>query len=64
MQVDQILDPPIAYNVTHDNNLIAMAVASGKLNPPAFNVGIDIMKIRVPGRETIRSFINTVGDQV
>ncbi|KAF5321092.1 hypothetical protein D9619_000959 [Psilocybe cf. subviscida] len=62
--VNQASDPPIAYNVTHDNNLIAMAVAPGKLNPPAFGVGIDIMKIRVPGRETIRSFINTVGDQL
>ncbi|KAF9485383.1 4'-phosphopantetheinyl transferase [Pholiota conissans] len=61
---NQILEPPIAYNITHDNNLVAMVVAPGTHNPPAFSIGIDVMKLRIPGRETLRSFINTVGDQL
>ncbi|KAF8974589.1 4'-phosphopantetheinyl transferase superfamily [Flammula alnicola] len=60
----QILDPPIAYNITHDNNLIAVAVAPGIQNPPAFSIGIDVMKLRIPGRETFRSFVDTVADQL
>ena len=42
----------------------AMAVAPGLHDPPAFRVGVDVMKLRVPGRESVRSFVNTVGDQV
>ncbi|KAF8204949.1 4'-phosphopantetheinyl transferase superfamily [Pholiota molesta] len=61
---NQTSDPPIAYNITHDNNLVAMVVAPGVHNPPSFSIGIDVMKLRVPGRETLRSFINIVGDQL
>jgi len=60
----QTLIPPVAYNITHDNNLIAMAFAPGTLNPPAFSIGIDVMKVKIPGRETLNSFINIVGDQL
>ncbi|KDR83353.1 hypothetical protein GALMADRAFT_235442 [Galerina marginata CBS 339.88] len=60
----QTLNPPVAYNITHDNNLVAMAFAPGVQNPPAFSIGIDVMKIRVPGRETFTSFVNTVEDQL
>lgn len=59
-----LVDPPIAYNITHDNGVVAMAVAPGLHDPPAFRVGVDVMKLRVPGRESVRSFVNTVGDQV
>lgn len=64
LQATQTLVPPLAYNITHDNDLVAMAFAPGINNPPAYNVGIDVMKVRIPGRETFDSFVNTVGDQV
>ncbi|PPQ72529.1 hypothetical protein CVT24_004835 [Panaeolus cyanescens] len=60
----EFLYPPLAYNITHDNNLIAMAYAPGLQNSPAFSLGIDVMKLRIPGRETFASFVETVGDQL
>lgn len=58
------LDPPLGFNITHDNALIAMAFSSGSQNPPAFSVGVDVMKLRVPGKESFPSFVRTVGDQL
>ncbi|KAF5388195.1 hypothetical protein D9615_000194 [Tricholomella constricta] len=58
------LDPPIAYNISHDNALVAMAFAPGAHNPPAFSIGVDVMKVRIPGHETLVSFIDSVGDQL
>ncbi|KAF8164978.1 4'-phosphopantetheinyl transferase superfamily [Crassisporium funariophilum] len=58
------LDPPIGYNITHDSGLIAMAFAPGVQNGPAFSIGIDVMKVRIPGRESFSSFVETVGDQL
>ncbi|GLB33585.1 putative 4'-phosphopantetheinyl transferase [Lyophyllum shimeji] len=58
------LDPPIAYNISHDNGLVVMAFAPGTHNPPAFSIGIDVMKVRIPGRDTVASFVNSVGDQL
>lgn len=63
-KASQVVSPPLAYNITHDNNLVGMAFGPGLRNPPAFSLGIDIMKVRIPGRESLNSFINTVGDQV
>ena len=63
-QESRSLPDPIAYNITHDNNLVAMAFAPGVHDPPAYSLGIDVMKIKIPGRETLSSFINVVGDQV
>ncbi|KJA24502.1 hypothetical protein HYPSUDRAFT_1074753 [Hypholoma sublateritium FD-334 SS-4] len=59
-----VADPPIAYNITHDNGVVAMAVARGLHDPPAFRVGIDVMKLRVPGREGVRAFVGMVEDQL
>jgi 4'-phosphopantetheinyl transferase len=58
------LDCPIAYNISHDNALVAMAFAPGIYGAPAYNLGIDVMKVRIPGRDTFASFVRTVGDQV
>jgi phosphopantetheinyl transferase len=58
------LDPPIAYNVSHDNALVVMAFAPGIHGAPAYNIGVDIMKVRIPGRDTFASFVHTVRDQV
>jgi len=62
-QVAPDLDPPIEYNITHDNNLVAMAFTSGD-QQRCNNIGIDVMKVRIPGRESFASFVETVGDQV
>ncbi|TFK76127.1 4'-phosphopantetheinyl transferase [Pluteus cervinus] len=62
--VSCVTDPPIAYNVTHDNALIALAFAPGRVNGPAFNVGIDVMKVRVPGRQDFPAFVETFSDQL
>ncbi|KAF8232452.1 4'-phosphopantetheinyl transferase [Tricholoma matsutake] len=58
------IGPPIAYNVSHDNALVAMIFAPGIYGPPAYNVGIDVMKVRIPGRDTFTSFVDTMGDQL
>jgi 4'-phosphopantetheinyl transferase len=41
-----------------------MVFAPGIYGAPAYNIGIDVMKVRVPGRDTFASFVNTVRDQV
>ncbi|KAF8211350.1 hypothetical protein K438DRAFT_1807156 [Mycena galopus ATCC 62051] len=58
------VDPSIAYNVSHDNGLVAMVSSANTDNPPAFTVGVDVMKLRIPGRESFTSFVETVGDQL
>ncbi|KAG7448973.1 uncharacterized protein BT62DRAFT_963752 [Guyanagaster necrorhizus] len=57
------LDPPVAFNVSHDNGLVVMVFGPGTANPPSFTIGIDVMKVRIPGRDSFRSFVETVGDQ-
>lgn len=64
VQVAPELNPPIGFNITHDNALIAMAFAPGVHNGPAFNVGIDVMRVRLPSQETLSSFLQIVGEQV
>jgi 4'-phosphopantetheinyl transferase len=58
------VNPSIAYNVSHDNALVAMVSSPNTHNPPAFTIGVDVMKVRIPGRETFAAFVETVGDQV
>lgn len=55
--VDQKLDDEIGFNITHDSALISMAFAPGAYNPPAFSIGIDVMKTQLPARDTVDSFI-------
>ncbi|KAI0254289.1 4'-phosphopantetheinyl transferase superfamily [Lactifluus subvellereus] len=56
------VSPPIGYNVSHDNELVAMAFAPGEHGPPAFRIGVDVMKIRTPRGEGFASFLCGVGD--
>ncbi|KAK7060310.1 hypothetical protein VNI00_001075 [Paramarasmius palmivorus] len=59
------IEPPIAYNVSHDNSLVVMVFASGKHNPPAFNIGIDVMKVQMSSRQdTYTQFVNIFQDQL
>ena len=65
-QVAPDLDPHIEYNITHDNDLVAMAFTSGNQQSCNNNImiGIDVMKVRIPGHKSFASFIENVGDQV
>ncbi|KAG7097279.1 hypothetical protein E1B28_004644 [Marasmius oreades] len=59
------IDPPLAYNISHDNNLVVMAFAPGKTNPPSFSLGVDVMKVQMSSRQdTYTSFINIFQDQL
>jgi 4'-phosphopantetheinyl transferase len=58
---------PIGYNITHDNGAVAMAYASGPElypDPPAYRVGIDVMRLQLPRRITYAAFVESVSDQV
>jgi 4'-phosphopantetheinyl transferase len=41
-----------------------MAFAPGFHGPPAFYIGVDVMKIRAPRGEGIASFLRMMGDTV
>jgi len=62
-KVAPVLDPRLEYNITHDNDLVAMAFTSG--DQQSCNIiGIDVMKVRIPGHESFASFVDSVGDQL
>lgn len=63
IQASPELNPPLGFNITHDNSLIALAFSRNQ-NPPTRSIGIDIMKLHIPGKESFPSFVHTVGDQV
>ena len=52
--------------MSHDNELVAMAFAPGEHGPPAFLIGVDVMKIQVPTRggeaDGVASFLHMVGE--
>ncbi|KAF7985217.1 hypothetical protein HWV62_7850 [Athelia sp. TMB] len=58
------LDPPLAFNVSHDNALIAMAFGPGELDPPAYRLGVDVMKVELPKRESFPAFVRIFSDQL
>ncbi|KAF8505507.1 4'-phosphopantetheinyl transferase superfamily [Russula emetica] len=63
--VASIGPPSIGFNVSHDNELVAMAFAPGEHGPPAFLIGVDVMKIQVPTRgvaDGVASFLHAVSE--
>jgi len=62
--VASIGSPPIGFNVSHDNELVAMAFAPGEHGPPAFLIGVDVMRVQVPTRmaEGVASLLRAVGE--
>lgn len=58
------IDPPIAYNVSHDNALITMAFGPGDHEPPAYWIGVDIMKVKLPEREPFPQFVRIFSGQL
>ena len=55
---------PIAFNVSHDNGLVAMVHSPGLINPPVYTLGVDVMKVRIPGNDTLQQFIDIMAEQV
>ncbi|KAI0786329.1 hypothetical protein C8Q75DRAFT_266823 [Abortiporus biennis] len=58
---------PIGYNITHDNGLIGMVYSTGDdlfADPPAYRLGIDVMKLSPPKGERIIDFINIFSEQL
>ncbi|KAF8528861.1 hypothetical protein BU17DRAFT_80015 [Hysterangium stoloniferum] len=51
----------IGFNISHDARMIAMASQVG-LNENADMIGIDVMKRVLPRGETLRSFLQAIGD--
>jgi len=43
---------------------VAIAVCDALHFPSANSIGVDVMKIRIPARETFLSFVQTVSDQL
>lgn len=61
------LDVPVGYNITHDSGVIAMAFSSVPNlhpDPPAYRIGIDIMLLQLPKRDTFSGFVEIFSDQV
>lgn len=58
------IHPLIAFNVSHDNALIAMAFGPGDHEPPVFRVGVDIMEVKLPQREPFPQFVRIFSEQL
>lgn len=58
------LDPPLAFNVSHDNALVAMVAGPGEHDPPAYKLGVDVMKVELPKRESFPAFVRIFSDQL
>lgn len=56
-----MLDPPIAFNVSHDGAVVALAFCPAPA--PAHGVGVDVMRVRLPPRETLDAFIAVFTEQ-
>jgi len=54
----------MGFNISHDNAAIVMAFSPACHDPPAHKIGIDIMKVRMPGHESFSAFVQTVGDHL
>jgi len=58
------VNPSIAFNVSHDNALVTMAFGPGTDDPPAFRIGVDIMKVELPQRDPFPQFVKMFSDQL
>ncbi|KZO92215.1 hypothetical protein CALVIDRAFT_601719 [Calocera viscosa TUFC12733] len=58
-----IIDPPILFNISHDNSLITL----GYSRPPGNGshcIGVDCMKLAIRSDETPRMFVEVINDQL
>ncbi|KDQ09980.1 hypothetical protein BOTBODRAFT_137247 [Botryobasidium botryosum FD-172 SS1] len=58
------LTPYLAFNITHDSSLVGMSYNRGDIKSDAEKVGVDVMKVALPGNETISSFLEILRDQL
>ncbi|KAJ3981527.1 4'-phosphopantetheinyl transferase superfamily [Lentinula detonsa] len=58
------INPPIAYNLSHDKGFVVMAFTDGKAHPPEYSIGVDVMKVHLPRRDSYRSFVDTFHEQL
>ncbi|VDC06934.1 unnamed protein product [Peniophora sp. CBMAI 1063] len=52
------LSPPLAFNVSHDNELVGIAYARGERE----NIGLDLMRVSRPRGTSYASFVESVGE--
>ena len=57
-----ILDPPIAYNIAHDDSLVAIAFQLNACD--SLDVGVDVMRVALPKGLSLAGFIDILSDQV
>jgi 4'-phosphopantetheinyl transferase len=76
--IKPVFSPLIPFNVTHDNALVGIAWCPAPLSSQASStqsrsvsrsnedllVGVDVMKVALPRRESLRGFIGMFKDQV
>ena len=58
---------PLGYNITHDNGLIGMIFSTGEdlyPDPPAYQLGVDVMRLQPPHRQSLKEFIEIFTEQV
>ncbi|CAL1702316.1 unnamed protein product [Somion occarium] len=58
---------PLGFNLTHDNGLIAMVYSTGEdlfLDAPAYRLGVDVMRLRLPHRQSLPEFIEIFSEQL
>ncbi|RPD61876.1 hypothetical protein L226DRAFT_613241 [Lentinus tigrinus ALCF2SS1-7] len=61
------ITPHIGYNITHDNGIVAMAFSIGSdlySDPPAYRIGIDVMLLQLPKRDTFQGFVEIFNEQL
>ncbi|KAI0650077.1 hypothetical protein C8Q79DRAFT_942183 [Trametes meyenii] len=61
------LQQPIGYNITHDNGVVAMVYSIGPdlyPDPSAYRIGIDVMLLQLPKRDTFPGFVEIFVDQL
>ena len=61
------MDTPVGYNITHDNGVVAMVYSMGAdlyPDPPTYRVGVDVMLLQLPKRDTFPGFVEIFSDQV
>ncbi|KAI9001245.1 hypothetical protein BD414DRAFT_474084 [Trametes punicea] len=61
------LETPVGFNITHDNGVVAMAYSVGAdlyPDPPAYRIGIDVMLLQLPKRDTFPGFVEVFSDQL
>lgn len=61
-----MIDPPVAFNISHDGALVALAFSPlpPGMPAPTHSIGVDIMRVRLPPRETLRSFVGMFAEQL